>query len=85
MNLANVTLPGKEASQKPQILEHKKIHELLDSNRTIIKKLPDLLLKHLEYYEKAHLDESAETTRSIEDSIFLEELGNFKQASFDFV
>lgn len=67
------------------MLECKKIHELLGSNRDLIKKLPDLLFRHLECYEKAHLDESAESSRSIEDGNFLEELNNFKQASFEFV
>jgi|LakMenE01Jun11ns_1017448.scaffolds.fasta_scaffold8115570_1 hypothetical protein len=47
--------------------------------------MPELLFRHLDYYEKAHLDDSAEISRSIEDGCFLEELNNFKQASFDFV
>lgn len=85
MNLPNPPLPNKDASQKPQVLQSKKIQELLESNREIIKKLPELLFKQLEYYEKAHLDESTEISKTIEDGNFLEELSNFKQASFEFV
>ncbi len=61
---------GREGG-KAQVLECKKIHELLGANRDLIKKLPELLLRHLECYEKAHLDESGESSRSIEDGNFL--------------
>ena len=66
MQPTNALQLGKEAIQKPQVLEYKKIHELIDSNREIIKKLPELLYKHLEYYERAHTDESTESSKTIE-------------------
>lgn len=38
------------AGGKAHVLENKKIHELLGANRDLIKKLPDLLFRHLECY-----------------------------------
>jgi hypothetical protein len=47
--------------------------------------LPELLLNHLDFYKKAHEDDSTEVSRSLKDGNFQDDIENFKVASFEFV
>jgi hypothetical protein len=59
--------------------------ECLEENREILHKLPELLLNHLDFYKKAHEDDSTEVSRSLKDGNFQDDIENFKVASFEFV